>query len=686
MPKQNLIFNILTFDWPENTTTFYFSTEDNGKCRRIHRSLFPKDIETIFPSIKSVKPEFIYTSFKGETDGFKPLKIDFRQENPNLIKCFYNRQINYYFRSILGKIVKTGFISENQIWIYSEKQSTIQWDIYERFSLKVQIKTVSKFPEIVLSYDGKSKVLKRNIADLLDDVSPIKFNWVIHNRKLRKYEFLADGDFDDYENTFPVLNYGLKLALKYPMTPPKKGNRYKNYLDLIKRFYYRFLNNNTFRELISINCVPFLRVPKGKINYTVKNSNQLIFGNNKVDIVPNTGMRINGPFKTSRWNKVHLFYIMHKDSVQVAKTLDSYFKNGLKYFSGLKQFAHVYAYTEPGFSVVFSNKENPIPEIEKTLSDRDINPDVKYIAIYLTPYSRFEKDISKREIYYHVKELLLKRNITSQAIEAAKIIKSGISFYYSLPNIAVAILAKLDGVPWRLNTPIKNELIVGVGAFRHISTDVQYIGSAFSFDNKGGFNQFEYFMKNETDILAGSISSALREYTALNSTIDRLIIHFYKNMSKKELAPIEQALTDLGLEIPVFIVSISKTESRDIVAFDLNWDDLMPNSGTYVNIGENKYLLFNNTRYSTNNFNMNDGYPFPIKLNIACTEVDKLQDIQVIKDLINQVYQFSRMYWKSVRQQNLPITIKYPEMVARIAPHFKGDEIPQFGKDNLWFL
>jgi hypothetical protein len=50
------------------------------------------------------------------------------------------------------------------------------------------------------------------------------------------------------------------------------------------------------------------------------------------------------------------------------------------------------------------------------------------------------------------------------------------------------------------------------------------------------------------------------------------------------------------------------------------------------------------------------------------------------------VYQFSGIYWKSVKQQNLPVTVKYPEMVAKIFPHFDGNEIPDFGKDNLWFL
>ena len=54
----------------------------------------------------------------------------------------------------------------------------------------------------------------------------------------------------------------------------------------------------------------------------------------------------------------------------------------------------------------------------------------------------------------------------------------------------------------------------------------------------------------------------------------------------------------------------------------------------------------------------------------------------VIEYLIDQTYQFSRMYWKSV-QQNLPVTIKYPEMFAVIFSHFASHEIPDFGKDNL---
>ena len=77
-----------------------------------------------------------------------------------------------------------------------------------------------------------------------------------------------------------------------------------------------------------------------------------------------------------------------------------------------------------------------------------------------------------------------------------------------------------------------------------------------------------------------------------------------------------------------------------------------------------------------------------VKLTISCPTDSELQsDTKIINGLIDQVYQFSRIYWKSVKQQNLPVTIKYPEMVAQIAPHFNGSDIPSnIRNDNLWFL
>jgi hypothetical protein len=484
------------------------------------------------------------------------------------------------------------------------------------------------------------------------------------------------------------MNNKLRRAMLLPTEAPLKGNRYHKYWGKIQSFYSDYLNTDEFKTVIPLHDNGFIKVIPASVSTTKDSSNDLSFSNSQKGRVPKYDVRKLKPFQKSPWSKIHLFFIVHKDDAQVAVTLKQYFEKGLKWFKGLYDFASLLLHTEKSFSVVFVDKDNPLPEIESKLEERKFDPEVKYIAVYITPYSKYDEEEEKRKVYYRVKEILLKRNITSQVIEANKVIEQGDDYVYSLLNIGVAMLAKLNGIPWRLHTPIKNELIVGVGAFKHVEDDVQYIGSAFSFNNLGSFNSFDYFMRHETDILAGCIASKVKEYASVNKSPDRLIIHFYKKLSQKELEPIERALQELELPnpIPIYIITINKTEAEDIVAFDLDYAELMPESGTYINIGENKYLLYNNTRYEGSTVSKTDGYPFPVKLAIDCTDKSKLKDVNIINELIDQVYQFSRMYWKSVRQQNLPVTIKYPEMVAQIAPYFEGNDIPHYGKNNLWFL
>jgi len=126
---ENLSFNILTFDWPATSLTFYFSKEDRDFCSRIHKTLFPKNIESIFPGILSDGTEFIYTTFDYQKEGFTPLSLDFTTENQDLVRKFYNRQISYYFQKTKNQVVKKGFIGQNQVWVKATKISNPVFDI-----------------------------------------------------------------------------------------------------------------------------------------------------------------------------------------------------------------------------------------------------------------------------------------------------------------------------------------------------------------------------------------------------------------------------------------------------------------------------------------------------------------------------------------------------------------------------
>lgn len=698
---QNQCFNILTFDHQQEELTLYFTNVEDESLTRVNYRIVPDEVIEEFG-----EQEHYYTSFTKEIEGFYPVtkavnpsykkvEDEFGDEHSemvhnsalsiSIIKRYYNSQIHQYFVD-KGFMVKPNFIHDTEVWLPSKKHDKIGgFNLFDRYSLRVQFRTVSKSLELLVTFEGTSKVYNQSIEKLQEFVSPTAFNWVIFDNNLYRFDELPNEGKRAYDQVFPVWNFNTRDALGETTEAPDKSNKYKKFKSAIDFFYRTYLNQEEFKKLIPINSNGFIPVEEIKMGRVKSNSNQLLFGEGNTDIVPMNGMKNHGPFDFSDTSNIHFFFIFHKGDYQVAKKMDGFFRGTERGFGGLSKFIHTPYHTEKGFSIMFEDKENPWSEIYHKVTEKYFEPDIQYIAIYISPFSKNTSDKENRKLYYKVKELLLKKGISSQVINADKVL-SNEKYFYSLPNIAIAILAKLNGTPWRLDNSIKKELVVGVGAFKNPDFDIKYIGSAFSFSNNGKFNRFECFQQDQIKELAGSIIKAVKDYAALNPELKRLVIHFYKTMSKAELKPIEHGLRTLGLDIPVFIVSINKTESSDIVAFDLDWKDLMPLSGTYINIGYNKFLLFNNTRYSNNQFNFYDGFPFPIKLKIYCTQKELVDDYKTVRELIDQVYQFSRMYWKSVRQQNLPVTIKYPEMVAEMLPHFDGNEIPEFGKDNLWFL
>ena len=724
--EESLFLNTLAFKFPKEPKIFYFSKEDRTdvSLTKLSHQLFPNNIKDIFPDITN--SDTLYTSFGRPLEDFTPFKINFPTENFALIKRYYNREIKNHFTK-RDYLVEPTFIKDNQIWLRNTGDKPHNnCTLYDKYTIKVNFNHFTNTPELVLSYDRKANVYRKSVAAFLSDeenVTADLLNRVVHveylqngdkkitKRRVTKYKYLQEKENIDYNKVFPIVGRDFATWLgvddeEESHNPFQKKNRYTKYLNKISNFYGQFLNNDDFRRVISISPNGFDKAKPLQIGKTSPQSKQLIFGKNNlsrnaIDVIPQRGVN-NGPFNQPRYNNIQMFFITSAEHVPHTNVLSGYIKNGYKVYKGLLQYTNVPVTTAPkGYSIAFIDSNNPLPEIEEKLENTEWIPGVKYLAIYLTPVGKHVQDKEQRKIYYKVKEKLLKRNISSQCIETEKMLKvlendsaleksgkKGQNFAYTLQNIAIAVNAKLGGIPWRINIPTAKELVVGVGAFKNTDTKVQYIASAFSFDNTGAFNSFEYFHKDETSELAGSIEEAIINYANVNDKPNRLVIHFYKEMSDEEIKPIENALHNLDLDIPVFVVTINKTESEDFVVFDDKFTDKMPYSGRYINLGNKTYLLCNNTRYEDNTFNGMDGFPFPVKLRISCPTDSELQsDTKIINGLIDQVYQFSRIYWKSVKQQNLPVTIKYPEMVAQIAPHFNGGDIPtNIGNDNLWFL
>lgn len=697
--QQSILLNIIPFAPAAKELTFKFLTHkpDHETFSPIHKDDLEGQLVGIIEEEKLEHGNWLYTNFSHDLEDAFSMTVNL-VESPYFALHYYRHIIREYFRKH-ASLMHCNFTKDIVVWYEAKDQSSTKFTLFYQFTLKLQQARISEGPEMVVSFDGTTKILKKSLADI-NNFDTQLYNWIAYKNRLYRYKYMPADIKNDLANAFPVLSNTLKPHFEIAFDSPDFKNRYPKYLQNINGFVKKYLNDPTLIQQLGFKAELYTTDQEGEVGTIESESFDLEYGKDP------KGVRYSGrdPHKDFKKykaympapppNNVKFFFIYQKDQKTTAvKALYEFLKDGYKHdrwpFPSMEAYISQPLQLDIEANIEFKTIETAFDTIKTAVKNMKRLPDTKYMALFVNPVSKFEKDQTKVNIYYKIKEVLLYENILSQVVKAEHLYRNGKPndfFNTFLPHIEVALLAKLGGIPWRLKRPSTNELIVGVGAFYSITRKTRFVGSAFCFNNEGIFKGFDCFRSQDATSLAGSIREAVAKFIAVNYKATRLVIHFYKDISKKELEPIMQTLHTLGLNIPVVIVNVNKTESKSIIGFDTLSKELMPQSGTYIKIGSSEYLLFNNTRYDVYSKPADKEYHFPLKLNLSCSIPNYFDDPTVAKQLIDQVFQFSRMYWKSTNQQSLPVTIKYPEMVAQIYPYFTYDKLADFGKENLWFL
>lgn len=460
---------------------------------------------------------------------------------------------------------------------------------------------------------------------------------------------------------------------------PIKVN-YQNTFNTLMDFYHEKLL--TFaNERVRFESSGLKNVSPRELWKVNTSENKMVFGKGHTDINAISGMRDYGPYKPSAKanNNKFIFIYQNRDD---ANLLYQYFKNGLKHFPGIWSYVGIPATLDTDIKLKYTNEDTLRTEFDTFLTNQLPNNNYEdYFVIIVGPFSKQEADEEDSALYYHVKEGLLRKGIPSQFI-SYKSIRSG-SFHYFLPNIAVAILAKLGGVPWRLVAKPYNELIVGFN--QKVLGSKRFIGSAVFFSNEGELGVVNSYPQSDSEgQLIGHLRNSIENYIqGQNSPPNRLIIHYYKPHSEREKKSIETLLFDeLKLSIPFAIIEVNDTKASMDICFDPDYSMGMPESGTYVTVGKNEYLLFNNTRYQKNpTRSVAEELPVKIKIHFADTGGFSHHE------LISQAYEFSRLYWKGLKQKSQPVTTIYSKLVAEFAAHFDGN-LPtnHLTQNTPWFI
>lgn len=618
------------------------------------------------------------------TKGEYKVQIDI-YKHPRIGKHIISQLLYKHFRQ--KQIVTFDEIGNVEVWIKSKQQTINNVTQYERYSL---IPRYNDGWSLNVSYNGISNVYNISLEKLdiqTESYDIVVGGEVVYNKRItpQQKQLLSEA--------YPKINRKLSKEFNVKIPHLRNTDRYTTTYNHIDSFVKEHLSDPELQQIFEISTE--MMVPSANSIMHVRDDAKLLqFANGSTGTDPYYGifgMHAPGIFQPSIHPKVKFFFIYHRPDKDVCIKLYNILKDGIdspdnkrKLFPPLSTCIKQPFTTDDKGSFCFENIDTAIPEIKKKLETKVFEKDTQYFAIYISPISREDTDNTNHNLYNQLKELLLAKNILSQVIYRER--PNSNNFRYHLPNIAIAILGKLGGIPWQIyNKNPKKELVVGVGAYKFNNVKERYVGCAVSFNSNGITKRLDGHKSKDIYGIMASIRRALMRFVKEEGDIDRLVIHYYKDISKKEAEPITNMLHSLGLNIPVIVVTINKTESSDIVMFDETQDGLMPLSGTILKIHGNNYLLYNNSCYAPGD---KSDKLFPIRLKLIKIENGENTDLsnEEASEIITQVYQFSRISWQTVKLQNLPITLKYSEMIAKSLPYFEQNALPEFGKNTLWFL
>lgn len=597
-----------------------------------------------------------------------------------LTKKVVGRSIRDY---LLSKhlIVSSDFIGRIVAYEY-HRDSAQQTKYYKQYVIRVipprdQFACNPNSWHLNVSYAGEVEIT--NTALSSDEGLKAVASKVVAGGMVKKIGQISDAEKVDSE-TKVLVSTSVRRHLGLPANYSRVVNKYARLYEESISFYVRHLKGATIQGFLTVYESGFQPINESQIRYATRDSNLLLFGDGRTHFQPYNGLKEYGPYKSVS-DAYKFFFIFHKDDADYANKLYAGLNRGLKGFPGVFRFVGLQMNLEKAKTITF-DQENPITQIAEKINEMAFDQGTKYIAVYISRIAKDDLDDEKKGLYFKIKRLLLEKNVRSQVVYRDNIDRD--NFNYFLPNIAIALLAKLGGIPWRLSRPIRHDLVVGLGAFHPGGTEL-ILGTTVAFRNDGTFVKFDSSQVNSIDGLVNFFREILASVSHEWPDMKRLVIHFYKQMNWEEERAIMKAMKSLNIRIPYIVASI--TEEEDLVPFDVGYSGKMPVSGTCIVLRNGDYLLCNNTRYSNVAGSKIDDFPFPVRIKISKTDFAELADDD-IQQIIDQVYQFSRMYWVSVKQKGKPVTVLYSEKVAAISSAFPDRALPNsdVAKKSLWFL
>ena len=674
------IINQLPFKHANSPIEVGLSSQDETHGKRIDYRLLPENIQAMFPECTPANNR-IYIQFNAITF---PVKVTIDLKNhTDLARIYYTCKLHSYFIGQKSYYAKN-YVDQLEIWDPLDNGEKLI--NFNKYSLKVEIGNGTAWPAIRVCYAGSSAILRKNLLELsrqhpgtIDSVTR-----VIYNKRITSLKRLSPQGLQNRDKVFPLLNLqlGHLLGLKKPMVLDLK--KFRTHTENIESFTQKYLLTAEMQEVFAFQ--PTWKALDSRGVFRIKKPEvEFVFANNRKHKEPHTGLLQYGPYQPIATQQIKIFFLYHSSEKEYRNQLASHLSAKMT-SRGLMHYTWAPITCDEGLDVVYTDREDPLLEIKRQIDRLPLDAGTGYLGLYLSPYDQWNQEDQKHRYYYHIKEALLQRGVASQTIDRDKFRRAGAAFKWWLPNIAMAAIAKLGGTPWILDKPISagNDLVVGFGLYNTLKYNMKVVGSSICFTDNGKFEAYDFFPESEAFQLAAQLEKALLKYLRHHKSIDRLVIHYYKEISHQAFRPIQEMINRLSPGLPVVIVNIHSNKTDLHLIQNTKDLDGLPLNGSYFHLGDQQYVLYINDHHEQ--AIKSKTLPLPIQLGLQCSVPELLDDPEVVAHLIEQVHSFSFLHWRSIRQPATPVTVAFPKMLASQMVWFDRKVDVEGASGIPWFL
>jgi hypothetical protein len=164
--QQSLQLNIIPFSTPVKQVTLPFSV---GKQQGFYGLYLDDEVKELVGD-KMTKLEYlenkrIYTDFGTPKESSFLLTIDI-EKHPKLALHYFKHLIYTYFRNGVAHIMQRNFTDDIEVWFLNTEEVRTGYNLYDKFTLKVNHSNVTDGFELVISYDGTSRVSKKSLKEM----------------------------------------------------------------------------------------------------------------------------------------------------------------------------------------------------------------------------------------------------------------------------------------------------------------------------------------------------------------------------------------------------------------------------------------------------------------------------------------------------------------------------------------